>query len=304
MENVMTWDVSPILFKIGPLTIRWYGLLFATGFYCGYRVLCRLYRNEGHDVDDVLSLLVHTFWGTLIGGRLGHCLLYEPGYYLPRPLEIFQVWKGGLASHGATIGILIAFAFYVRKYPQYTYSWVFDRLVVGVAAAAGFIRLGNLMNSEILGTPTTLPWGVVFARVDNVPRHPAMVYESILYFISFFILYRYVARRGANLRRGSSAGLFLLLIFGARFLVEFVKEEQAAFHWLPMNLGQLLSIPFLNVGWLLWQNGDRFYEEANRLIEKVTGRKREPSASVREVQSGSGRKPARAGKRKKTIVGK
>jgi prolipoprotein diacylglyceryl transferase len=255
-------------------------------------------------VDDVLSLLVHTFWGTLIGGRLGHCLLYDPGYYLPRPLEILQVWKGGLASHGATVGILIAFAFYVRKYPKYTYSWVFDRLVVGVAAAAVFIRLGNLMNSEILGTPTTLPWGVVFARVDNVPRHPAMVYESILYFISFLILFRYVDRRGASLRRGSSAGLFLLLIFGSRFLVEFVKEEQAAFHWLPMNLGQLLSIPFLIIGWLLWWRGDRFYEEANRLIATVTGRKQETSASAGEAESGNGRKQARAGKRKKSTPGK
>ena len=300
----MTWDVSPILLNLGPLKIRWYGLLFATGFYCGYRVLCRLYRNEGHDVDDVQSLLVHTFWGTLIGGRLGHCLLYDPEYYLPRPLEILQVWKGGLASHGATVGILIAFAFYVRKYPRYTYSWVFDRLVVGVAAAAGFIRIGNLMNSEILGTPTDLPWGVVFARVDNVPRHPAMIYESICYFISFFILFRYVDRRGANLRRGSSAGLFLLLIFGARFLVEFFKEEQAAFHWLPMNLGQLLSIPFLIVGWLLWAHGDRFYEGANRLIGSVTGRKLPSTPPAPGVTGGGGGKPAKAGKRKKPSSGK
>ena len=295
----MTWNVSPIIFKVGPLTVRWYGLFFAAAFYSGYRVVCRLYKNEGYPEDDVSSLLYHTFWGTVIGARLGQCLFYEPAYYLSHPWEILQVWKGGLASHGAAVGILIAFSLYTRKYPQYSYSWVFDRLVIGIAVAGGFIRLGNLMNSEILGKPADVPWAVVFSRVDPVPRHPAMIYESLIYFASFFILYRYYMRFGAKLRRGSTAGLFLLLIFGSRFLVEFLKEEQAAYHGLPLNVGQFLSIPFMVVGWLLWERGDWFYAHATGLVQKLTGRTHLDTAGRNYSGKPPVEKPARVKKRKK-----
>ena len=298
----MTWNVSPIMFEVGPLTVRWYGLFFACAFYSGYRVVCRIYKNEGLPEEDVSSLLFHTFWGTVIGARLGQCLFYDPVYYLSHPLEILQIWKGGLASHGAAIGILIAFSFYTRKYPQYSYSWVFDRLVIGIAVAGGFIRLGNLMNSEILGKPANVPWAVVFSRVDPVPRHPAMIYESLIYFASFLILYRYYMRFGAKLRRGSTAGLFLLLIFGSRFFVEFLKEEQAAFHGLPLNVGQFLSLPFMVVGWLLWNRGDWFYDQATRLVRMLPGRTHPDTGARKDPGKPPMEKPARVKKRKKNSL--
>jgi prolipoprotein diacylglyceryl transferase len=187
--------------------------------------------------------------GTVIGARLGHCLFYNPDYYLSHPLEILMVWKGGLASHGAAIGILTAIYLFVKKRPKFTYLWVMDRIVITVALAAFFIRMGNLFNSEIVGKPTDLPWGFVFTSIDNIPRHPAQLYEAIAYLIIFFILFFQYKKQKENIRDGFLFGEFLIGIFGFRFFVEFIKENQSLFeNSMSLNMGQILSIPLVILG--------------------------------------------------------
>jgi phosphatidylglycerol:prolipoprotein diacylglycerol transferase len=191
----------------------------------------------------------------VIGARLGHCLFYEPGYYLKHPIEILKIWRGGLASHGAAIGILLALWLFVRKY-KFSFIWILDRIVVVVALGGAFIRLGNLMNSEIYGVQTSLPWGFVFIRnLEVVPKHPTQIYESLTYFLIFLLLLWLYYRNDGKPRPGLLFGLFLILVFGMRFLIEFIKEDQVAFEsGMKLNLGQLLSIPFflLGIGMLVW----------------------------------------------------
>jgi prolipoprotein diacylglyceryl transferase len=187
--------------------------------------------------------------GTIIGARLGHCLFYEPDYYLANPLRILEIWKGGLASHGGTIGILVALALYARKNTDQPLGWLMDRLTVSVALTAACIRLGNFFNSEIVGKPTELPWAIVFERLDQIPRHPAMLYESVSYFVLCGVCFYLYATRIDTLKRGFLTGLLLVWIFTSRFLLEFVKENQVAFEsGLPLNMGQLLSLPFVALG--------------------------------------------------------
>jgi prolipoprotein diacylglyceryl transferase len=199
------------------------------------------------------------FLGTVIGARLGHCLFYEPEYYLTHPVEIFKIWRGGLASHGGAIGILIALHFFSRK-TKLSYLWTLDRVVIATALAAFFIRMGNLMNSEIYGYQTELPWGFIFVRNDEVvPKHPTQIYEALSYLVIFIIL-RLIYRNApkGNVLKGSLLGLFLMLVFGARFFIEFVKEVQVEkeLAW-SMKLGQWLSIPFVITGLLLVLNAFR-----------------------------------------------
>jgi prolipoprotein diacylglyceryl transferase len=246
---VIYWDVSPDIFSIGPFTIRWYGLLFAAAFIIGYQIIYVIFKKESKPETVLNDLLWHMILGTVLGARLGHCLFYNPAYYLANPLEILQVWKGGLASHGAAIGILLALYFFNRKHKEYSYLWVVDRIVITVALAGFFIRMGNLFNSEIIGTPTDVPWAFVFASVDGVPRHPAQLYEAIAYLSIFIFLITHYFKTSGKFKNGLLLGWFLILIFGFRFLIEFVKEDQTYFEkgWL-LNMGQLLSIPFVLLG--------------------------------------------------------
>ena len=187
--------------------------------------------------------------GTVIGARLGHCLFYEPDYYLSNPVEILKIWKGGLASHGAAIGILIALYLFVRKYKK-PFIWILDRIVVVVALGGALIRLGNLMNSEIYGVETSLPWGFVFVRNNEVvPKHPTQIYEALTYFFVFGLLFWIYLKTKGQFRSGTLFGLFLILVFGIRFLIEFIKEDQVPFEeGMTLNMGQLLSIPFVLLG--------------------------------------------------------
>ena len=240
------WNVSPEIVKLGPITLRWYGLLFASGFVLGYLILTKIYKLEKKPQADLEQLSIYVILGTVIGARLGHCLFYDPVYYLSHPIEIFKVWEGGLASHGAAIGILIAIYLLTKKQKDKTMLWILDRVVIVVALAAVLIRLGNLFNSEILGKATDVPWAFIFARVDDVPRHPAQLYEAIFYLISFFILYFIYYKTDKKSKQGFLFGLFLVLIFGFRFFVEFVKMEQSPFEkGMVLDMGQLLSIPFV-----------------------------------------------------------
>lgn len=246
---IVPWDPNPEIFRIGSFAIRWYGLLFASCFLFGYILMQRMFKNEGLS-DLVLDrLTIYMAVGTIAGARLGHCLFYEPSYYLHNPLEILLIWHGGLASHGAAIGILIALGLFVRKEKK-GYFWVLDRIAVVVALSGFFIRMGNLMNSEIYGVETTVPWGFVFLRNNEVaPKHPTQIYEGLVYLLIFFLLYRMYWKEKGKVYQGRLIGIFLILVFTARFFIEFLKENQVPFEaTMKLNMGQLLSIPFVLFG--------------------------------------------------------
>lgn len=245
----INWNVNPEIFP-DVLPVRWYGLLFMSGFVFGYYILERIFKKEGKPIEWLDSLSIYVGIGTILGARLGHCLFYQPDYYLTNPLEILKIWEGGLASHGAVIGILIANYLYGKKFKGTGFMWVTDRLVIVVALAATLIRLGNLMNSEIIGAPTDLPWGFVFQRLgEDFARHPSQLYEALFYLISFAVLFLAYWKKDAGKFGGRLFGIFLILIFGFRFFIEFIKDVQVEFEKnMDLNMGQLLSIPLVLIG--------------------------------------------------------
>jgi phosphatidylglycerol---prolipoprotein diacylglyceryl transferase len=246
---IIPWDVNPEIFRIGSFAVRWYGLLFASSFFFGYLIMNRIFKNENLGEEVLDRLTIYMAVGVVAGARLGHCLFYEPGYYLHHPLEILMIWHGGLASHGAAIGILLAIWLFARKEKK-DYLWALDRIAIVVALSGFFIRMGNLMNSEIYGVETTLPWGFVFLRNHEVaPKHPTQIYEALAYLAIFFLLYRlYWSKKGEHIQ-GMLISLLCILVFTARFFIEFVKENQVAFESsMKLNMGQLLSIPFILMG--------------------------------------------------------
>ncbi len=254
----INWNVSPDLFRIGGVVIRWYGLLFAASFVLGYIILTKVFKKENIQIKFLDELTTFMIVGTIIGARLGHCLFYEPGYYFSHPLKILMIWEGGLASHGAAIGILLSILIFSRT-KKFSFLWVMDRVVIVVALAGFLIRTGNLMNSEIYGIPTSLPWGFRFVRSINPaeaidPRHPTQLYEGLSYLLIFLVLWWYYYRKEGKPLQGFIFGVFLIGIFGVRFLVEFIKEPQETFESsLFLNMGQLLSLPFILAGiFLIW----------------------------------------------------
>jgi phosphatidylglycerol---prolipoprotein diacylglyceryl transferase len=250
MELAIVWDFSPEL--IEGFRVRWYGVLFALGFLLAYQVLQRILKSEGHGVDVLDGMTMSAFIGTVVGARLGHCLFYEPAYYLSNPIDILKIWEGGLASHGGTIGILIAFWVYAR-HKKFEYLWILSRAAIVTPIAGACIRLGNLANSEIYGHATDLPWGFVFIRAgETMPMHPTQIYEAAAYLAAFGLMMLYymsAKKKAAKPSKNLLIGLFLSLIFGARFLIEFVKHAQVDFeNQMPLNMGQLLSLPFVLAG--------------------------------------------------------
>lgn len=252
---IIPWDVDPEIFRIGSFAVRWYGLLFASSFFVGYIIMSKIFKNENLNEEVLDRLTIYMAIGVIGGARLGHCLFYEPSYYLQHPLEILAIWHGGLASHGAAAGILLAIWFFTKKYKK-DYFWVLDRVAIVVALSGFFIRMGNLMNSEIYGVETTLPWGFVFLRNNEVaPKHPTQIYEGLVYLAIFILLYRiYWSKKGQHIQ-GLLISLICILIFTARFFIEFLKEDQVAFEaGMKLNMGQWLSIPFVLLGFagLYW----------------------------------------------------
>jgi phosphatidylglycerol---prolipoprotein diacylglyceryl transferase len=247
--NSIIWNVDPEIFRIGSVAIRWYGLLFALGFILGYIIMGKIFKAENIPPKVLDTLTTYMVVGTVVGARLGHCLFYEPAYYLSNPLLILKVWEGGLASHGAAIGILVALYLLSRKVKK-PYLWILDRVVIVIALAGLCIRMGNLMNSEIYGIETNLPWGFIFAREnETVAKHPTQIYEGLSYLVIFFILYFIYRKNTKNLKTGYIFGLFLILLFSVRFIIEFIKEPQVGFEAnMALNMGQLLSIPFILAG--------------------------------------------------------
>ncbi len=256
------WNVNPEIFHIGPLSIRWYSLLFVSGFIIGWFIFRWFFRREGVPEKLLGPLLYTLLICTIVGARLGHCLFYQPDYYLTSWsgfLEIFMPWKGGLASHGGTIALIIGMIWFCNKYGKkegFDFFWLVDRLVIPICFAAALIRLGNLFNSEIYGDVTTLPWGFIFERNgETQPKHPTQLYEALTYtLLGFFLLWLYVKKMD-KLKRGTILGIFFIILFGMRILIEFIKEPQVGFEeGMALNMGQLLSIPFVVAGIviLLW----------------------------------------------------
>lgn len=247
---------SPEIQQIGPIQIRWYGLLFAGAFVCGAFIMYQMYQDAGRTQEDLDSLIMYIAVATVIGARLGHVLFYDFQLYLNHPSEIIKIWHGGLASHGAAIGILLAMYLYVKKYKDMSFLWLADRVVVSVAIGGTLIRLGNFMNSEIVGQPTNLPWGIVFSRRPDlamIPRHPSMLYEALLCLFTFGTLW-YIYKHYKNKPpEGAMFSIFLVMLFGGRFFLEYLKHQQAAFATGILNMGQWLSIPLVVFGlWLLF----------------------------------------------------
>ncbi len=252
----ITWNPDPEIFHIGSLSIRWYGVLFALSFFCGYLLITRFFKKENVPVKLVDELTTYMVIGTIIGARLGHCLFYEPEWYLTHPIDILKIWEGGLASHGAAVGILLAIFIFSIKIKR-NFLWLMDRVVIPVALAGFFIRTGNLINSEIVGKPCDLPWAFLFLNASNPQfaidlRHPAQVYEALSYLMIFFILIIYYYKKDGSPKEGKLFGMFMVLVFGVRILIEFVKEPQVGFEkTMLLNMGQLLSIPFILLGLIL-----------------------------------------------------
>jgi len=247
------WNANPEIFHLGSLSVRWYGLLFAGGFLIGYYIAEKMLRSEGVEQKWIDSLFFYMIVATVVGARLGHVLFYGWDYYSQHPAEIIKVWHGGLASHGGAIGIIIALFIYSKKITKRTMLWPLDRVVVPTALVAAFIRTGNLMNSEIYGVQTSLPWGFIFERNGElVPKHPTQIYEALAYLITFGVLIYLYRKTSAKNRPGLLLGTFLIMVFTARFFIEFIKEDQEAFEaGMVLNMGQWLSVPFVISGILL-----------------------------------------------------
>jgi phosphatidylglycerol:prolipoprotein diacylglycerol transferase len=244
------WNVDPEIFHLGSLAVRWYGLFFALSFFFGYLIMAKIFKKEGIP-DKTLDLLsIYMIVGTVVGARLGHCLFYQPDFYLAHPVEILKIWEGGLASHGAAIAIPIAIFLFAKK-SGLSWLWTLDRIVIVVALAGFMIRMGNLMNSEIYGHGTSLPWGFIFVRSDLllIPRHPTQIYEGLTYLLIFILLIYQYYKKGEDLKEGLLFGYFLIILFAMRFILEFLKEPQVDFeNSMLLNMGQLLSIPFILAG--------------------------------------------------------
>jgi prolipoprotein diacylglyceryl transferase len=271
------WNVSPEIFTLGPLQVRWYGLLFALGFLFGYNHGEKMFKYENIDLKWLESLFIYLIVATIVGARLGHVFFYGWEYYSQHPIEILYVWQGGLASHGGVLGIIIAMILWSRNVSKRSILWVLDRVVVPSIFVAALIRFGNLMNSEIYGVETTLPWGFIFERNhETVAKHPTQIYESLSYLLTFGVMLYMYWKTKAKDYQGMLVGVFFIMVFTARFFVEFIKEDQEAFEaGMSLNMGQWLSIPFIVAGIVLIvlavRKGPVYYKNLD--VKDVKGKK-------------------------------
>ena len=285
----VNWHMSPEIFHIGSLSIRWYSLLFISGFFIGWFIFKWFFKREGVPVSLLDPLLYTLLIATIVGARLGHCIFYQPDYYFGSWkgfLEIFMVWKGGLASHGGTIALIIAMWWFARHYGRkydFDLLWMLDRLCITVCFAGALIRLGNLCNSEIYGDVTGLPWGFIFElRGETEPKHPTQLYEALSYTILGFVLLFLYKDRLDRLKRGTILGIFFIVLFGMRFLIEFIKEPQVGFEeGMVLNMGQLLSIPFIVAGVVLLVWSIRYGKPA--MIQHPQKHRQEPTHHAKSL---------------------
>ena len=252
--DYFVWNIDPALFRLGSLQLRYYGILFVGSFFIAMYVAARIFESEGKESKLLEPLLFYALIGTIVGSRLMHCFAYEPQRCLSNPIEIIKVWEGGLASHGGLLGVLIAFWLFSKRY-NVDFFWLISRIAIVGPIVAAAVRIGNFFNSEILGRATDVPWAVIFARIDTIPRHPVQLYEAVAYLLFFLILYVTYRRVGPQRATHIIPGLFLVLMFSARFMLEFFKTEQATYELdSTFTVGQMLSLPLIAVGivWLIY----------------------------------------------------
>jgi len=255
------WTVNPVLAQIGPFEIRWYSLLFATGFIIGYQIVKSMFKREGQPLEHLDPLLTYLVLGTIIGARLGHCIFYDWDYYQHHILEMllpvqFQpefrfVGYKGLASHGGAVMIPFLLWLFAKRVAKKPFLWVMDRVMIPIALTGFFIRTGNVMNHEIIGKPSDAPWAFIFNQVDTIARHPVQLYEALLYLLTFIILFWMYWKTEARKYTGRLFGWFLVLLWGARFITEPFKRSQGGLEnsWnTALSTGQLLSIPLILLG--------------------------------------------------------
>lgn len=263
MTGFITWTANPVLFQLGFFAVRWYSLMFLIGFTIGYYIIYKMFKHEGARQEWIDKLLIYVAIATIVGSRLGHVFFYQWDYYSQHPLDIIKIWEGGLASHGGTIGIIIAILLYSKYVTKKSPIWTFDRLVVPVALVGALIRIGNLFNHEIYGHDTTLPWGFRFIEnlhgwmagadpIFTAPCHPTQIYEALAYLALFSLLMVMYWKYNCQERKGLIFGVFLTWLFSARFLIEFIKNVQVEFEeGMALNMGQWLSVPFIIAGVVL-----------------------------------------------------
>ena len=262
-DNIVHWNVDPEIFWItDSFPLKYYGLFWVIGLMLGYYIVQRIFKKEGIPLEQLEQLAGYFFLGAILGARVGHCLFYEFDYYSSHLIEIFLPIREiggsyeftgfqGLASHGGTLGIFIAILYYWKK-TKTNLLWLLDRLAIAAPVGSAFIRLGNLMNSEIYGKPTNGTWGFIFERDDMIPRHPTQLYEAISYLLIFSILLFMYRKRTSETKNGLLIGTMFILLFSARFIIEFFKENQVGFEdAMTLNMGQWLSIPFVLLGFIL-----------------------------------------------------
>jgi prolipoprotein diacylglyceryl transferase len=261
-DGIIYWNVDPVIYWItDTFPLKYYGLFFMTGILLAFQIEKRIFAKENIPIEKLDKLFIYVVIGILLGARLGHCLFYDPSYYFANPLEILLPIKKigdsyqfigfqGLASHGGTIGVLVAIGIYCKKYKM-NFLGVLDKIAIVSTLVATFIRLGNFMNSEIYGKPTNGNWGVIFQRGDLIPRHPTQLYEAFSYLLIFGVL-MLIYKNKKEKPNGLILGVALVLIFFARFIIEFFKENQVGFEdGMTLNMGQILSIPFIIIGLFL-----------------------------------------------------
>lgn len=263
IPGYITWNVDPVLFRAGPVVVRWYSVLLLIGFYLSYRFTAHIFDREHRSRDTLFSYGLFIIGGLIIGGRLAHCLFYEPAYYLKYPLDIIKPWRGvlgqnarfvgyrGMSGHGSAVGIVLGILINSIR-TRTSMIWMVDRIALFGPLIGFFVRIGNLFNSEILGKPSDLPWAFLFVRSDPVPRHPVQLYESIAYLVIFVVSYRYYLKKAGTEKPGEFLGLVLTLVYSARFILEFFKDKQSDVEkTMHLNMGHLLSIPLILIGLFL-----------------------------------------------------
>lgn len=262
------WYAEPEIFMItDSFGIRWYSLMFGLAFFIGYSILAWIFKKENKNVENADELLMYMFFAVLIGARLGHVVFYQPEYYSQNLMEVFMIWKGGLASHGAAIAIPIALYLYKRKHQEQSYLWIIDRVAIPLALGAAFVRFGNFFNHEIVGDYTNGKWGVFFhnhideltGMLDTGPRVPVQLFEGILYVFLFILLIFYYQYKKYQPKEGTIMSIFLFVMFIGRFIIEFWKDGEIILQIgsIGLNRGNVLSIPFIIAGSLIYYLSSR-----------------------------------------------